>query len=213
MKRALAAAVGGILLVPATPFADDSLPPAAPPPPAAQEMSKPPAPAAPEPEPVAKQRPKPPAKPKPEPKAHAAASGSVTIENFAFAPPSISVTAGDTVTWVNRDRAPHTATGSGGSFNTGTLRRGKSGSHTFSKPGRFAYICAIHPNMRATVVVAAASSPQAAPKAAPAAAASGPKAPAGPTLPNSGLQSGVVALLGALMTAAGAGLRRLLRLV
>ncbi|MEA2448645.1 MAG: hypothetical protein QOG63_577, partial [Thermoleophilaceae bacterium] len=89
-------------------------------------------------------------------KVHAAASSSVTIQNFAFSPATINVNQGDTITWTNRDSAPHTATGSGGSFNTGTLQEGDSGSATFSKAGTFSYFCSVHPSMKGTVVVAAA---------------------------------------------------------
>jgi hypothetical protein len=82
----------------------------------------------------------------------------VTIKDFVYSPETISVKAGDTVTWTNQDTAPHSATGNGGSFDTGTFGKGKSGSHTFDKAGTFAYICSVHPNMKGTVKVAAASS-------------------------------------------------------
>jgi len=100
------------------------------------------------------------AKPKPRPKARAAGSKSVTIKNFEFGPKSVTVTKGDTVTWTNQDSAPHTATKATGSgtFDTGNLKKGQSGSHKFDQTGSFAYICAIHPNMKGTVVVKAASS-------------------------------------------------------
>jgi plastocyanin len=86
----------------------------------------------------------------------AAASG-VTIKNFKFAPASISVHVGDSVSWTNQDSTAHTATASDGSFDTGALNKGKSGSHTFTKAGTVAYICSIHPFMKGTVVVTAAS--------------------------------------------------------
>ena len=89
--------------------------------------------------------------PKPKPVAQAAGANAVTIKNFAYAPASVTVSPGDTVTWTNQDSAPHTATGKG--FDTGTLNKGQSGSHTFSSSGSFSYICSIHPNMKGTVVV------------------------------------------------------------
>jgi plastocyanin len=93
-----------------------------------------------------------------QPKAHAAGASAVTIKNFAFSPATVTVTKGDTVTWTNQDSAPHTATAKDGSFDTGNLKKGASGSHKFTKTGSFAYICAIHPNMTAKIVVKAASS-------------------------------------------------------
>src|SRR3954454_16361643 len=89
---------------------------------------------------------------------HVAASSGVTIQNFAFSPATINVSVGDTVTWTNQDPTAHTATGAGGSFDTGPLKKGESGSHTFQSAGSFSYICSIHPNMKGTVVVKGASS-------------------------------------------------------
>src|SRR4051812_19358496 len=86
----------------------------------------------------------------------AAAAGSVTIKDFSFGPSSITVHVGDTVTWVNNGPTDHTATASNGSFDTGTLKKGQSASHTFSSAGTVSYICSIHPFMKGTVVVAAA---------------------------------------------------------
>jgi plastocyanin len=93
----------------------------------------------------------------------AAAATGVTIKNFLFAPRAITVHVGDSVSWTNQDSAPHTATANDGSFDTGQLAKGKSGSHTFTKAGTFAYICSIHPSMKGTVTVAAAVATPAAP--------------------------------------------------
>ncbi|MCK9518795.1 MAG: cupredoxin family copper-binding protein [Dehalococcoidia bacterium] len=87
-----------------------------------------------------------------------AADAAVNIQGFAFAPANVAVNVGDSVTWTNSDTVPHTATADDGSFNTGNLNTGASGSVTFNTAGTFAYFCAIHPSMRGTVVVTAASS-------------------------------------------------------
>jgi plastocyanin len=91
------------------------------------------------------------------PLAHAAGAASDTISDFQFTPGTITVHVGDSITWTNNGPSPHTATASDGSFNTGTLRKGQSGSHTFTQAGTFAYICAIHPFMHGTVVVLASA--------------------------------------------------------
>jgi plastocyanin len=106
----------------------------------------------------AEEQAKPASAPRAAPKARAAGSQAVPIKGFAFKPATVTVNEGDTVTWTNQDTAPHTATASDGSFDTGNLKKGASGSHKFSKAGSFAYICSIHPNMKGTVVVKAASS-------------------------------------------------------
>jgi plastocyanin len=83
-------------------------------------------------------------------------SASVDIADFTFGPGSVTITAGATVTWTNSDSAPHTATGDGGAFDTGTIDPGGSASITFDTPGTYTYICSIHPDMTGTVVVVAA---------------------------------------------------------
>jgi plastocyanin len=87
-----------------------------------------------------------------------AASGAVTIKDFSFGPATITVHAGDTVTWTNDGPTAHSAVADDGSFDTGVFSAGGSRSHTFASPGTFAYHCAPHPFMTATVKVLASSS-------------------------------------------------------
>jgi plastocyanin len=89
--------------------------------------------------------------------AHASASATVTMGDNFFSPNSVTVAVGDTVTWKNNGQAPHTATANDGSFDTGTIQPGGSGSHTFSSAGTFAYVCTIHAGMNGTVRVLASS--------------------------------------------------------
>lgn len=86
----------------------------------------------------------------------ATASGSVTIQNFAFSPATISVKVGTTVTWTNQDSTAHTATsdpGTPASFDSGNITQGKSATFTFQQAGTYAYHCSIHTYMKATVTV------------------------------------------------------------
>ena len=92
-----------------------------------------------------------------EPVAKAAASASVTITDFEFTPATVTVNEGDTVTWTNEGPTPHTATAEDGSFDTGNLNKGESGSATFDTAGTISYICTPHPYMKGKVVVQAAS--------------------------------------------------------
>jgi len=87
----------------------------------------------------------------------AASSYSVQIANYAYSPSSITVDEGDTITWTNEDTAPHTVTTSSGpqALNSPTLSKGQSWSFTFTKPGTYVYYCAVHPYMRAQVIVRA----------------------------------------------------------
>jgi amicyanin len=81
------------------------------------------------------------------------ASDSVTIHNFAFGPQVVTVKAGTTVHWTNRDAEAHTVTSDNGAFNSPVLQPGTSYSHTFTKPGTYSYHCSIHPFMTGKVVV------------------------------------------------------------
>lgn len=78
---------------------------------------------------------------------------TVNITNFTFNPPSISVSPGDTIVFVNQDSAPHTATSDAGVFDTGTLANGQSGSITIAEAGQYEYFCSIHPAMKGSIVV------------------------------------------------------------
>lgn len=77
----------------------------------------------------------------------------VTIDGFAFAPVTLTVPVGTTVTWTNRDEEPHTVAASDGSFHSSGMGTGATFTHTFSTAGTFDYVCSIHPMMRGTVVV------------------------------------------------------------
>ena len=117
--------------------------------------------------------PPPPPPPTPRPSAPAAGSGEYELRDFAFVPSAIRVAPGTTITWLNTGAAPHTVTDRAGSFDSGLLNRGVRWSRTFSSPGTFQLLCTIHPEMHATLVVAApgASAPPpatAAPVATPA---------------------------------------------
>lgn len=78
---------------------------------------------------------------------------TVTIQNFAFAPGNLQIPVGGKVTWVNRDSAPHSATDSGGAWDTGVLAQGASKTLTFGTKGTFDYYCSVHPSMKARLVV------------------------------------------------------------
>jgi plastocyanin len=77
----------------------------------------------------------------------------VTIADFAFGPAELSVAAGTTVTFVNNDSAPHTATADDGSFDTGGLETGESATVTLDEPGTHHYVCTYHPRMTGTITV------------------------------------------------------------
>ncbi|GKU55095.1 cupredoxin domain-containing protein [Mycobacterium montefiorense] len=83
----------------------------------------------------------------------AANGDEVAIDGFAFAPATLTVSAGTTVTWTNRDEEPHTVAASDGSFHSPGMGTGATFAHVFSTAGTFDYVCSIHPMMHGTVVV------------------------------------------------------------
>jgi plastocyanin len=83
--------------------------------------------------------------------AHAAET-KVSIDNFTFAPASITVKVGDTVTWTNRDDIPHVIV-SAGKFRSKALDTDNSFSFTFTSAGDYPYFCSLHPHMTGTIKV------------------------------------------------------------
>jgi plastocyanin len=76
----------------------------------------------------------------------------VSIIDNAFDPATLSISAGDTVTWTNTGDLPHTVTFEEGP-DSGTLSSGQTFQHTFDSMGTFTYICTIHPTMQGVVNV------------------------------------------------------------
>lgn len=77
----------------------------------------------------------------------------IAIRDEAFQPATITVKAGTTVSWINKDDDPHTVTSDSPSFDSSGLDLDAKFSHTFRTPGKYAYHCAVHPFMRGIVIV------------------------------------------------------------
>lgn len=80
------------------------------------------------------------------------AKATVTIDGSKYAPETITVKKGDTVTWVNKDPFPHTVT-SAGKFDSKSIAPNAKWSWRAKTPGEYSYICTLHPNMKGVVVV------------------------------------------------------------
>ena len=80
-------------------------------------------------------------------------AASVSIQNFAFAPDTVIVKTGSTVTWTNEDTAPHTVTDLGGAFGSASLATNSTFKFTFATAGTFTYHCTIHSMMKNAVVI------------------------------------------------------------
>jgi plastocyanin len=82
-----------------------------------------------------------------------AATNSITIDNFSFTPAALTIPAGATVTWTNRDDIPHTVVQRDQKFKSKALDTDDSFSFTFAEPGTYEYFCSLHPKMVAKIIV------------------------------------------------------------
>jgi plastocyanin len=85
-----------------------------------------------------------------------AAEVDVGVANFDFAPATRTIAVGDTVIWRFNDSG-HTATSNRGQaerWNSGNRTAGQTFRKTFTRPGRFQYVCIPHATfMRGTIQV------------------------------------------------------------
>ena len=79
---------------------------------------------------------------------------TVVVDAASFTPAKLTVKAGDTVVWVNRDFVDHTATSDKeGAFDSGTIAPGKEWKFKAAKKGEWGYTCTYHPSMKGTITV------------------------------------------------------------
>ena len=81
------------------------------------------------------------------------ATHTVTIDGSRFDSGDLTVQAGDTVVWVNKDMFPHTVTSETGGFDSQSIASGESWKYRATKKGEFAYLCSFHPTLAGTLRV------------------------------------------------------------
>ena len=77
----------------------------------------------------------------------------VTIDNFTFTAPELTIAAGTTVKWVNHDDIPHNVVNKDKLFRSKALDTDDSYSFTFASAGTFDYFCGLHPKMLGKIIV------------------------------------------------------------
>jgi plastocyanin len=87
----------------------------------------------------------------------AATGPTVHIRDEQFVPATLTVKAGETVTFVNDDDDAHTATADDKSWDSDGLNQGQRWTHAFTTAGNVTYHCTVHPTMHGTIVVRSAS--------------------------------------------------------
>jgi len=82
-----------------------------------------------------------------------ASEANIEIKDFSFSPATVTIKAGGTVTWTQRDSVKHDITADDGSFTSPLLSEGESWSRTFDNPGTYAFHCNPHQRMKGTIIV------------------------------------------------------------
>lgn len=80
-------------------------------------------------------------------------ANAVTIDNFTFGPPELTVPVGTTVMWVNHDDIPHSVVDKNKAFRSKALDTDDAYSFTFASAGTFDYFCGLHPHMVGKIIV------------------------------------------------------------
>ena len=90
----------------------------------------------------------------------AGGGAEVSLENIQFNPKDITVKAGETITFTNKESVPHDVhkqSGPGGDFASGPdggMQQGDTFKLTLDKPGTYNYVCHVHaPGMAGTITV------------------------------------------------------------
>jgi plastocyanin len=86
------------------------------------------------------------------------ATANADIVLFEFAPGTLEVASGTSVTWLNHDSIVHSVTegtpdAPGDLFDSGLFDQNQTFTYTFSEPGSYTYFCTRHNFMHGTVDV------------------------------------------------------------
>ena len=78
---------------------------------------------------------------------------AVLIKDFKYQPSILTVKVGDAIEWKNSDIFPHTVTAVDKSFDSAAISPGHSWKFIVRTGRNVDYFCALHPNMRAKLIV------------------------------------------------------------
>ncbi len=81
------------------------------------------------------------------------AENQVTVADRMYSPKTLTISVGETVTWVFADKGmAHNVVADDNSFRSQLMETGQF-THTFDTAGTFTYHCTPHPDMTASIVV------------------------------------------------------------
>ena len=78
---------------------------------------------------------------------------TVHMKDKKYVPDTLTIKAGESVTWQNDDDHDHTVIADDKSFKSGNINPDDTFAYTFKKTGTFKYACKYHPRMKGTVTV------------------------------------------------------------
>ena len=85
-----------------------------------------------------------------------AANKTVSIKATGFAPKTVTIAGGDTVTWKNVDTVNHQVVANSGAFASGQIAPNRIYAKRIDTPGTYGYHDALHPVLKGTVKVTGA---------------------------------------------------------
>ena len=85
-----------------------------------------------------------------------AANKTVSIKATGFAPKTVTIAGGDTVTWKNVDTVNHQVVANSGAFASGQIGPNRIYAKRIDTPGTYGYHDALHPTLKGTVKVTGA---------------------------------------------------------
>lgn len=74
---------------------------------------------------------------------------TIEIKDFRFEPADLAAAPGDTITWINKDFIPHTATEQESEWDSGQL--GENDSWSLVVTASYKYFCVFHPQMKGSI--------------------------------------------------------------
>ena len=90
----------------------------------------------------------------------------IKVNEMTFGPAMVNANVGDTISWVNVGKIPHTVTAKDGSFDKTPMAPGERFSYVLRKEGSVSYVCTYHPGMDGMLIVGPALAGVAVPPAA-----------------------------------------------
>ena len=91
--------------------------------------------------------------PTPGPVTSTASQNSVSIQNYAFSPSTLTIQKGANVTWKNDDSVQHAVVSDSPAFSSPLLNTGDTYTFQFNSTGTYPYHCSIHTYMTGAITV------------------------------------------------------------